>query len=42
MFGNGWGYQVAQYTTEEVVTGLETVHGQLVMVKVVACKLHVS
>jgi hypothetical protein len=29
------GAQVLQYTTDEVVTGLTTVHGQLVMVKVV-------
>jgi len=29
------GIQVLQYTTLEVVTGLTTVHGQLVMVKVV-------
>jgi hypothetical protein len=29
------GYQVLQYTTDEVVTGLTIVHGQLVMVKVV-------
>jgi len=30
------GYQVEQYTTGAVVTGLVTVQGQLVMVKVVA------
>ena len=29
------GYQVEQYTTAEVVTGLTTVQGQLVMVRVV-------
>ena len=28
------GYQVLQYTELEVVTGVTTVHGQLVMVKV--------
>jgi hypothetical protein len=31
------GYQVLQYTTLEVTTGLTMVHGQSVMVKVVAC-----
>ncbi len=31
-----WGYQVEQYTTGEVTTGRVTVHGQLVIVKVVA------
>ena len=36
MFGNSVGYQVLQYTTLEVVTGLTMVHGQSVMVKVVA------
>lgn len=33
-----WGYQVEQYVTVAEVTGLVTVHGQLVMVKVVAWK----
>ena len=33
-----WGYQVEQYVTVEEMTGLVTVHGQLVMVKVVACE----
>lgn len=31
-----WGYQVEQYVTVAEITGLVTVHGQLVMVKVVA------
>lgn len=31
-----WGYQVAQYTTGVVYTGLVNVHGQLVIVTVVA------
>lgn len=35
VFGNSLGYQVLQYTTLEVVTGLTMVHGQLVMVRVV-------
>lgn len=37
-----WGYQVGQYTTGEVKTGLVTVQGQLVIVKVVACESGVS
>lgn len=32
------GYQVEQYETVEVIIGLVTVQGQLVMVKVVAYK----
>lgn len=32
-------YQVEQTTTGVTNTGLETVHGQSVMVKVVACSL---
>lgn len=32
------GYQVGQYVVVEVITGLVTVHGQLVIVKVVAWK----
>ena len=31
-----WGYQEVQYVTGTVTTGLVTVQGQLVMVKVVA------
>lgn len=31
-------YQVEQMTTGVTYTGLETVHGQSVMVKVVACR----
>jgi hypothetical protein len=38
-FGTVKGYQVLQYTTLEVVTGLMMVQGQLVTVKVVAYKL---
>lgn len=33
-----WGYQVRQYTTGVVITGTVKVHGQLVIVKVVACE----
>lgn len=37
-----WANQVEQYTTGVLVTGLVTVHGQFVIVRVVACSISLS